>query len=74
MGWALATVLIDLAPEKTVALTSRADNYAHNRLVCGVHFPSDAAVGGVIGIGIGTFSAWLFKKRGGRDAGRGRPA
>jgi undecaprenyl-diphosphatase len=24
----------------------------------------DAAVGGVIGIGIGTFSAWLFKKRG----------
>jgi membrane-associated phospholipid phosphatase len=32
----------------------------------GVHFPSDATVGGVIGIGIGTFGAWLFKKRGGR--------
>jgi membrane-associated phospholipid phosphatase len=29
----------------------------------GVHFPSDAAVAGVIGSGIGTFSAWVFKKR-----------
>src|SRR5487761_1607278 len=29
-----------------------------------------AAVGGVIGIGIGTFGAWVFKKRGGRPAVR----
>jgi membrane-associated phospholipid phosphatase len=29
----------------------------------GVHFPSDAAVAGVIGSEIGTFSAWVFKKR-----------
>jgi membrane-associated phospholipid phosphatase len=35
-----------------------------SRVHLGVHFPSDAAVGGVIGVGIGTFSAWLFKKRG----------
>jgi membrane-associated phospholipid phosphatase len=32
-----------------------------SRVHLGVHFPSDAAVGSVIGIG--TFSAWVFKKR-----------
>jgi len=34
-----------------------------SRVHLGVHFPSDAAVGGVIGIGIGTFTAWLLKQR-----------
>jgi undecaprenyl-diphosphatase len=37
-----------------------------SRVHLGVHFPSDAAVGGVAGIGIGTFGAWVFKKRGRR--------
>jgi membrane-associated phospholipid phosphatase len=43
-----------------------------SRVHLGVHFPSDAAVGGVIGIGIGTFGAQLFKKRSGRQKGRRR--
>src|ERR1700687_6221607 len=34
-----------------------------SRVHLGVHFPSDAAVGGVIGIGIGTFVGWVFRKR-----------
>jgi membrane-associated phospholipid phosphatase len=34
-----------------------------SRVHLGVHFPSDAAVGGAIGIGIGTFAGWLFKRR-----------
>ncbi|HEY8840951.1 MAG TPA: phosphatase PAP2 family protein [Candidatus Dormibacteraeota bacterium] len=34
-----------------------------SRVHLGVHFPSDAAVAGVIGSGSGTFSAWVFKKR-----------
>jgi membrane-associated phospholipid phosphatase len=40
-----------------------ATGVAASRVHLGVHFPSDTAVGGVIGIGIGTFSAWLFKRR-----------
>ncbi len=37
----MALTLIDMLPEKRDAIFSRADDYANNRLVCGVHFPSD---------------------------------
>jgi acid phosphatase (class A) len=30
-----------LVPEKRDAILARADDYAHNRLICGVHYPSD---------------------------------
>jgi acid phosphatase (class A) len=30
-----------LAPEKRAEILSRADDYARNREVCGVHYPSD---------------------------------
>lgn len=44
-GYLLALTLIDIVPEKRDALLARADEYGRNRLVCGVHYPSDL-VGG----------------------------
>jgi acid phosphatase (class A) len=32
-----------MVPEKRREILERADDYAHNRLVCGVHYPSDIA-------------------------------
>jgi len=32
-----------MVPEKKVEILARADEYAHHRLVCGVHYPSDIA-------------------------------
>ena len=40
-GYLEAFTLAELIPEKRVELLARADDYAHSRLVCGVHYPSD---------------------------------
>ena len=40
-GYMMALALIDLVPEQRDAILARADDYANNRLVCGVHYPSD---------------------------------
>ena len=40
-GYLLALTLIQIAPEKRQQIFDRADEYAHNRLVCGVHYASD---------------------------------
>jgi acid phosphatase (class A) len=40
-GYLLAFTLAQIAPEKSQQILKRADEYAHNRLVCGVHYPSD---------------------------------
>ncbi|WP_260702909.1 acid phosphatase [Edaphobacter flagellatus] len=40
-GYLLALTLVQMVPEKGEAILERADNYAHNRLVCGVHTASD---------------------------------
>jgi acid phosphatase (class A) len=40
-GYLEAFTLVEMAPEKRGAILERADEYAHNRLVCGVHYPSD---------------------------------
>jgi len=42
-GYLEAFTLIAMFPEKSNAIMARADEYAHNRLVCGVHYPSDLA-------------------------------
>ncbi len=36
-----ALTLIDMVPEKRDEILARADEYAHNRLVCGVHYATD---------------------------------
>jgi acid phosphatase (class A) len=40
-GYLLALTLAQMVPEKSSEILSRADEYAHNRLVCGVHTASD---------------------------------
>jgi acid phosphatase (class A) len=44
-AWAMAGMLSDLVPEKRAALEARALEFARQRMVCGVHFPSDLAAG-----------------------------
>ena len=63
-SFAAATALAFFYPKAAPLAYGVATAVGVSRVHLGVHFPSDAAVGGVIGIGIGTFSAWLFKKRG----------
>jgi acid phosphatase (class A) len=43
VGYLMGLALIDLVPERRDDILARADDYAHNRLVCGVHFASDLA-------------------------------
>ena len=49
MGYAMATVLVGLVPEKADAITARADQYAHNRMVCEMHFRTDIEAGHAFG-------------------------
>jgi undecaprenyl-diphosphatase len=62
-SFAAATALAFFYPRAAPLAYTVAVGVGASRVHLGVHFPSDAAVGGVIGIGIGTFSAWLFKRR-----------
>jgi undecaprenyl-diphosphatase len=65
-SFAAATALAFFYPKAAPLAYGVATAVGVSRVHLGVHFPSDAAVGGVIGIGIGTFTAWVFKKRGNR--------
>jgi acid phosphatase (class A) len=40
-GYLLAFTLVQLVPEKRQPILDRADEYVHNRLICGVHYASD---------------------------------
>jgi acid phosphatase (class A) len=44
-GYLEAFTLASMIPEKREQILARADEYAHNRLVCGVHYPSDLMAG-----------------------------
>jgi acid phosphatase (class A) len=43
--YVMALTLASMLPEKRDAIFARAATYAHNRLVCGVHHPSDVEAG-----------------------------
>lgn len=40
-GYLLAFTLVQLVPEKRQEIFERADEYVHDRLICGVHYESD---------------------------------
>jgi acid phosphatase (class A) len=40
-AWSMAYLLSMLVPERAQALEARAEEFARQRMVCGVHFPSD---------------------------------
>jgi acid phosphatase (class A) len=44
-GYLLAYLLADMVPERRVQLLGRAREFAWQRVVCGVHFPSDLEAG-----------------------------
>jgi acid phosphatase (class A) len=44
-GYLEALALMMIVPEKRDAILARADDYAHSRVVCGVHYASDTAAG-----------------------------
>jgi acid phosphatase (class A) len=54
--WAVASaiVLADMVPERRAQIFARADEYAHNREVGGVHYPSDVAAGHLAGTALAT--------------------
>jgi acid phosphatase (class A) len=43
LGWLMGLTLVEMVPEQREAILLRAQDYGHNRLVCGVHYPSDVA-------------------------------
>ncbi len=57
--WAYTTALVlaDMVPERRAQLLARADQYAHNRMVAGEHYPSDVEAGKLAGTAL---AAMLF--------------
>lgn len=52
MGYSMAVVLAALVPEKGQAIMARAAEYAHNRLVCSMHYRSDIVAGEALGTAV----------------------
>ncbi|HUO91775.1 MAG TPA: phosphatase PAP2 family protein [Rhizomicrobium sp.] len=52
MGYATGVVLAALIPEKAQAILARANAYAENRIVCGMHFRRDIVAGQVLGTAV----------------------
>ena len=48
-GYEAGILLADMVPEKSAALFDRAGVYAHNRIIAGVHFPTDVEGGRITG-------------------------
>ncbi len=46
---AIAIVLADMVPERRAQIFARADEYGRNRIVAGVHYPSDVEAGKLCG-------------------------
>lgn len=49
VGTLMGIILADMLPEKRTAIMARAKDYAHNRLIAGIHFPSDIEAGRIAG-------------------------
>lgn len=48
-AYTMAILLADMVPEKAPAIFARAGQYAHNRVVAGVHYPTDIEGGRIAG-------------------------
>jgi len=62
-SFAAATAIAFFYPRAAPLAYAVATGVGMSRVHLGVHFPSDAAVGGAVGVGIGTFCAWVLRKR-----------
>lgn len=52
MGYSVGVILAAAIPEKAQAILARANGYAENRLVCGMHFRRDIVAGEVLGTAV----------------------
>ena len=52
MGYAMGVILASLIPDKAEAILARANDYAENRLVCGMHYRRDIVAGEVLGTAV----------------------
>jgi acid phosphatase (class A) len=59
LGWTWALLLAELAPDRADALLARGYAYGENRVVCGVHWPTDVEAGRTIAAAV---SAKLHSK------------
>jgi len=48
-AYLVAIILANMVPEKSAALFERAAVYSHNRVIAGVHFPTDVEAGRIAG-------------------------
>jgi acid phosphatase (class A) len=55
-GYTTALVLADMVPERRLFLMERADEFARNRVIGGVHFPSDVEAGRLLATVIVAFA------------------
>jgi acid phosphatase (class A) len=53
-GYLTAIVLANMVPEKTAALFARGREAGYNRLVLGVHYPTDVEAGRLLGTAVAT--------------------
>lgn len=51
-GWLEALTLIQIVPEKRNQILDRAADYAHNRVVCGAHYPADTTAARSLGYAV----------------------
>jgi acid phosphatase (class A) len=49
VGTLMGIVLSDMVPEKRAEIMARAAEYAHNRVIGGIHYPSDVEMGKISG-------------------------
>ena len=54
LAYSLGPILASLIPEKADVIMARARTYAENRVICGVHFPSDLAASEALGSAVAT--------------------
>ena len=57
-GTVTAIVLANMVPEKAAAIHARGEQYRLNRIIAGVHYPSDVAGGRIVG---SMLAAFLFQ-------------
>jgi acid phosphatase (class A) len=51
IGWALALILTEIAPERTDAILARGLAFGESRVICNVHWQSDVVEGRLMGAG-----------------------
>jgi undecaprenyl-diphosphatase len=61
-SFSAATVLATFYPKTTPIVFGLAAGVGASRVHLGHHFPSDVAVGSLIGIATGTLAAWIFRQ------------